>query len=71
MAGRPALAGAALLLTLALGGCDMLYGGPERQPEPAYCYRTLGKVDCYAHPDPVDVPIVNEERSAAAFQPPP
>lgn len=34
---------------------------PAAAPEPVYCYRRLGGVDCYARRDPMDRPIVREQ----------
>jgi len=31
------------------------------EPDPVYCYRRLGGVDCYARREPADRPIVREQ----------
>ena len=39
------------------------------EPEPVYCYRTLGQVDCHAEPDPMMSPTTRLYRTEIAAGP--
>ena len=44
---------------------------PPAPPPPVYCFKTLGRTDCYSHPDPYDLEESPRTRASIPLKDPP